>query len=542
MQKVRYGKEARQVLLSGVNGLADVVESTLGPSGHSVILDLESGNPVATKDGVTIAKSIKLDDALANAGAQMLKQASIKTAEEAGDGTTTATVIARELYREASEAEKTLKRYNSVKVQQGMEYAAKKITEYIQHDEVRPIAGIDQLRQIATISANSDGQIGELVASALDSVGSEGAVTIEESKTGETYLDTVEGIQFKSGYKSPYFVTDNDTMTAILDDALIMLVDKKLTNIKELIPALDGVAASTKSLLIVAEDISGEVLSTLILNKVRAGFKVCVVKAPEFGDKRKAALEDIAILTGGTVISPDKGMRLDKFDPEWFGSAKKVTISRDDTTIIGADGDSEKISTRIDEIKAQIDNAKSMYDKEQLQTRLARFAGGVAVMYVGGHTELEMKERKDRVDDALHAAKAAVEEGICVGGGRTLYVASEKAFDEESPSTDSSFNYGVKLVRSACKKPFVAILRNAGWEDSNIEDAVRVLLSKKDGVIDGSSGAVIDDAFEAGIVDPVKVVRLALKNAVSVAGTMLTSEALVVNIPDKKDDEMPVMF
>ena len=544
MQKVRYGKEARQVLLNGVNGLADVVESTLGPSGHSVILDLESGNPVATKDGVTIAKSIKLDDPLENAGAQMLKQASIKTAEEAGDGTTTATVIARELYREASEAEKKLKRYNSVKVQQGMEYAAKKITEYIQHEEVRPIAGIDQLKQIATISANSDGQIGELVASALDSVGSEGAVTIEESKTGETYLDTVEGIQFKNGYKSPYFVTDNDTMTAVLDDTLVMLVDKKLTNIKELIPALDGVAASTKSLLIVAEDISGEVLSTLILNKVRAGFKVCAVKAPEFGDKRKAALEDIAILTGGTVVSPDKGMRLDKFDPEWFGSAKKVTVSRDDTTIIGADGDSEKISTRIDEIKAQIDNAKSMYDKEQLQTRLARFAGGVAVMYVGGHTELEMKERKDRVDDALHAAKAAVEEGICVGGGRTLYVASEKAFEnDQNEVSDASFAYGIDLVRAACKKPFIAILRNAGWEDSNIEYAVKTLLNKKDGVIDGSSGVLIDDAFSAGIVDPVKVVRLALKNAVSVAGTMLTSEALVVNIPDKEqDNDMSVMF
>lgn len=541
MQKVRYGKEARKALLRGVNGLADVVESTLGPSGHSVILDLDPGNPVATKDGVTIAKAVKLNNSLENAGAQMLKQASVKTAEEAGDGTTTATVLARELYREASKAEKSFSGYNSVQVQQGMEYAAKKITEYIQHDEVRPVADIKQLRQIAAISANSDEQIGELVASALDSVGSEGAVTIEESKTGETYLDTVEGIQFKNGYKSPYFVTDNDTMTAVLDDALIMLVDKKLTNIKELVPALDGVAASTKSLLIVAEDISGEVLSTLILNKVRAGFRVCAVKAPEFGDKRKAALEDIAILTGGTVVSPDKGMRLDKFDPEWFGSAKKVTISRDDTTIIGADGDSAKIDARVEEIKAQIDNAKSLYDKEQLQTRLARFAGGVAVMYVGGHTELEMKERKDRVDDALHAAKAAIAEGICIGGGRTLYVASDKAFENEDDPT-TSFGFGVSLVRKACKVPFVAILKNAGWDNDEIEAAVELLDGEKDGVVDVDTKKVIKDAFKAGIVDPVKVVRLALKNAVSVAGTMITSEALVVNIPEKEDSGTPDLF
>lgn len=541
MQKVRYGKEAREALLKGVNGLADVVESTLGPSGHSVILDLDPGNPVATKDGVTIAKAVKLDNPLENAGAQMLKQASVKTAEEAGDGTTTATVLARELYREASKAEKSFSGYNSVQVQQGMEYAAKKITEYIQHDEIRPIADIKQLRQIAAISANSDEQIGELVASALDSVGSEGAVTIEESKTGETYLDTVEGIQFKNGYKSPYFVTDNDTMTAVLDDALIMLVDKKLTNIKELIPALDGVAASTKSLLIVAEDISGEVLSTLILNKVRAGFRVCAVKAPEFGDKRKAALEDIAILTGGTVVSPDKGMRLDKFDPEWFGSAKKVTVSRDDTTIIGADGDSSKIDARVEEIKAQINNAKSLYDKEQLQTRLARFAGGVAVMYVGGHTELEMKERKDRVDDALHAAKAAIAEGVCIGGGRTLYVASDKAFENEDDPT-TSFGFGVSLVRKACKVPFVAILRNAGWSNDEIEVAVELLDGEKDGVVGVDTKMVIKDAFKAGIVDPVKVVRLALKNAVSVAGTMITSEALVVNIPEKEDSGTPDLF
>ena len=541
MQKVRYGKEARKALLKGVNGLADVVESTLGPSGHSVILDLDPGNPVATKDGVTIAKAVKLNNSLENAGAQMLKQASVKTAEEAGDGTTTATVLARELYREASKAEKSFSGYNSVQVQQGMEYAAKKITEYIQHDEVRPIADIKKLRQIAAISANSDEQIGELVASALDSVGSEGAVTIEESKTGETYLDTVEGIQFKNGYKSPYFVTDNDTMTAVLDDALIMLVDKKLTNIKELVPALDGVAASTKSLLIVAEDISGEVLSTLILNKVRAGFRVCAVKAPEFGDKRKAALEDIAILTGGTVVSPDKGMRLDKFDPEWFGSAKKVTVSRDDTIIIGADGDSAKIDARVEEIKAQIDNAKSLYDKEQLQTRLARFAGGVAVMYVGGHTELEMKERKDRVDDALHAAKAAIAEGICIGGGRTLYVASDKAFENEDDPT-TSFGFGVSLVRKACKVPFVAILKNAGWDNDEIEAAVELLDGEKDGVVDVDTKKVIKDAFKAGIVDPVKVVRLALKNAVSVAGTMITSEALVVNIPEKEDSGTPDLF
>lgn len=540
-QKILYGGEAREQLLEGVNALANVVASTLGPSGHNVILDLEPGNPVATKDGVTIAKAVKLDCPVRNAGAQMLKQASIKTAEEAGDGTTTATVLARELFVEAS---KLNPKYNTVDVIRGMEAAVKNITATIRDEVSKPVESIEQLKQIATISANGDTEIGALVSKALDKVGQQGAVTIEESKTGESYLDIVEGIQFDRGYKSPYFVTDNNTMTAVLEDALVLLVDKKLTNIKEMLPVLEGVARSTKSLLIVAEDIDGELLSALVLNKLRAGLKVCAVKAPEFGDKRKDALEDIAVLTGGTVVSPEKGMNLEKFNTEWLGEAEKVTVTRDNTTIIGAKGSEEAINVRLEEIKSLFEKkTNSSYEKEQLQNRLARFAGGVAVMYVGGHTELEMKERKDRVDDALHATKAALEEGVCPGGGKALLYAACIA-DQCDQSENEAFNAGWDIVAAAAKKPFIQILDNAGM---NVRD---------DDWINGSghkdnwtSFNPVEkqwvNMYEAGIIDPTKVVRLALRNAVSVAGTMITSEALVVNVPEKEDSsaaQMPAMY
>ena len=387
-QDILYREAAREVLLSGVNKLADVVASTLGPSGHNVILNLESGIPVATKDGVTVAKSIKLDCPLENTGAQMLKQASIKTAEEAGDGTTTATVLAREIFVEAS---KLGSKYNTVEVRKGMEGAVSSIVSYIKNNISIPVKVLEDLKKIATISANGDSEIGVLVSKALDKVGLDGAVTLEESKTGETYLDVVEGIQFDRGYKSPYFVTDNDTMTAVLEDVLILICNNRLTTVKDMLPVLNAVAQSTKSLLIIAEDIDGELLSTLVLNKVRAGLKVCAVKAPEFGDRRKETLEDIAILTGGTVISTEKGMNIEKFNSEWLGEAKKVTVNRDKTTIIGAKGSQEAVDARITNIVNQIDKTQSPYDKEQLQARLARLAGGVAVMYVGGHTELEMK-------------------------------------------------------------------------------------------------------------------------------------------------------
>lgn len=531
-QKISYGADARTKLKKGVDALAEVVGSTLGPSGHSVVLDLNPGNPIATKDGVTVAKAIKADDPEENAGIQMLKQASMQTADEAGDGTTTATVLAATMYDYGLDSIEENKAYNSVEVKKGMESALSDVVDFIKDGISKPVTDKSQLYQIATISANGDKEIGQLVGRALDEAGLDGAVTVEESKTGETYLDVVEGIQFNQGYKSPYLVTDNETMTAVLEDVLIVFADQKLNEIKPLIPMLNAVAAHNKSLLLIAEDIGGEVISTLVVNKIRAGLKVVAVKAPEFGDRRKAALEDMAILTGGTVVSPDKGMRIDKFQEEWFGTAKKVTVSRDTTTIIGAEGDADAITERIDEIKSQIDLANSTYDKEQLQARLARFAGGIAVMYVGGHTEVEMKEKKDRVDDALHATRAALEEGICPGGGRALQVAAKTVAAWEKGNMSRDFAFGRQVVLETCLVPFRKILANAGIENiAEIENKVKGLLPWSSYNISSNNYV---DMLEAGIIDPTKVIRLALKNAVSVASTMLTSEALVVNVPDKK--------
>ena len=538
-QEILYREAAREVLLSGVNKLADVVASTLGPSGHNVILNLESGIPVATKDGVTVAKSIKLDCPLENTGAQMLKQASIKTAEEAGDGTTTATVLAREIFVEAS---KLGSKYNTVEVRKGMEGAVSSIVSYIKNNISIPVKVLEDLKKIATISANGDSEIGVLVSKALDKVGLDGAVTLEESKTGETYLDVVEGIQFDRGYKSPYFVTDNDTMTAVLEDVLILICNNRLTTVKDMLPVLNAVAQSTKSLLIIAEDIDGELLSTLVLNKVRAGLKVCAVKAPEFGDRRKETLEDIAILTGGTVISTEKGMNIEKFNSEWLGEAKKVTVNRDKTTIIGAKGSQEAVDARITNIVNQIDKTQSPYDKEQLQARLARLAGGVAVMYVGGHTELEMKERKDRVDDALHATRAALEEGICPGGGRALIAAAQALQTQENKEkVTEDYKAGWNIVVEACYKPFKQILENAGV--GNVESWKNAVI----GMENVWESYIPDQGrvhmAEVGVVDPTKVIRLALKNAVSVAGTMITSEAGVVNISEPEDKStVPGMY
>lgn len=533
-QVIHTGGDARKALLCGVKKLSNVVASTLGPSGHSVILDLDPGNPIATKDGVTVAKAISLPDHIENAGAQMLKQASIKTAEEAGDGTTTATVLASNIYSKVVDTVELYDNSRNIEIKQGMEAAAADVTRYIQDNISRHVSGITNLKQVATISANGDEEIGKLVSRALDSVGLDGAVTLEESKTGETYLDIVEGIQFDRGYKSPYFVTDNDIMTAVLEDVVILITDKKLTTIKEMLPVLEGVSQSTKSLLIIAEDIDGELLSALVLNKLRAGLKVCAVKAPEFGERRKETLEDIATLTGGTVISPEKGMNLEKFDSDWLGTAKKVTVDRDKTTIVGASGNQEEIDKRIEEVGHQIESTTSSYDKEQLQNRLARLAGGVAVMYVGGHTELEMKERKDRVDDALHATRAALEEGICPGGGRALLAASLK-LKKDRDEVRKPFELGYDTVLEACKEPFMRILNNAGMDKALVENLVSTASLKGDWESFIPQAGIWEDMYAEGIVDPTKVIRLALKNAVSVAGTMATSEALVVNIPDKKE-------
>lgn len=530
-QKIILGQEVRDKLLEGAKLLADVVTSTLGPSGHSVILDLDQNNPISTKDGVTVAKAVQSDDPIVNTGVQMVKQASTKTGDEAGDGTTTATLLTYSILKHGAVKEG----YNSVEVKKGIDAAVQDITNYIKDNISKPVTGVEQLKQVATISANGDEEVGKLVSKALDKVGTEGAVTVEESKTGESYLDIVEGIQFDRGFKSPYFSTDENTMTAVLRDTLILLVDKRLDSVKELLPALDYVLQAEKSLLIIAEDYGTEVLSTLILNKARTGFRVCAVKAPEFGDRRKEVLADIATLTGGQVVSQEKGMKLEKFDLSWFGQADKVTVSRDKTTIIGAKGSQEAIEERISNIQNLIENAQSLYDKEQYQARLARMSGGVAIIFVGGHTELELKERKDRVDDALRATKAALEEGVCPGGGIALAKASHNIL-YKGPVNSEDFWTGYHAVQNACFEPFGQILKNVGYgETCPIPDVSEV--EDKPWTGWDIKTKSWQDMYELGIIDPTKVIRLALKNAASVAGTMLTSEAMVVNVPDKDEQK-----
>lgn len=536
-QKKILGQDVRDKLLEGAELLANVVTSTLGPSGHSVILDLnQGGNPISTKDGVTVAKAVQSDDPVVNVGVQMVKQASIKTGDEAGDGTTTATLLTYSILKHGL----TKTGYNSVEVKKGIDAAVEDITNYIKSNISKPVAGTEQLKQVATISANGDEEVGKLVSKALDKVGTEGAVTVEESKTGESYLEIVEGIQFDRGFKSPYFSTDDNTMTAVLRDTLILIIDRRLDSVKELLPALDYALQSEKSLLIIAEDYGTEVLSTLIINKARTGFRVCAVKAPEFGDRRKDVLQDIATLTGGCVVSQEKGMKLEKFETSWFGKADKVTVSRDKTTIIGAKGSQESIEERIGNIQSLIENAQSIYDKEQLQARLARMVGGVAIIFVGGHTEVELKERKDRVDDALRATKAALEEGVCPGGGIALARSATALLQSKLASVDltSDFWSGYNSVIQASVEPFMHILDNIGYSLDRVNQLC-LDLGLQSEVWTGWDIRTESwqDMYELGIIDPTKVIRLALKNAASVAGTMLTSEALVVNIPDKDEQK-----
>ena len=459
-KQIIFSEDARYKLADGVNKLANAVTATLGPSGRNVIIQQDMGNPVSTKDGVTVAKAIELEDAVENLGAQIVKQASIKTAEQAGDGTTTSTLLAQSLLSNGLELLSAGS--NAVEVKRGIDKATKEVVEYLIRNYSKEITDEEQLKQVATISANNDTEIGELISTAMDKVGRDGVVTIEESKTGETYLETVEGMQFNRGYKSPYFVTDNNSMTAVLRDPFILITDKRLASVKELLPILEAVSQQNKSLLVIADDIDGEALSTMVVNKMRGILPVVAVKAPEFGDRKKAMLEDIATLTGGQVISSEKGMKLDKFQPEWLGRANKVTVSKDNTTIIDAKGSEEAIVQRVEEIKNQIDETVSPYEKEKLQERLAAFIGGVAIIYVGGHTEVEIKEKKDRVDDALHATKAALEEGILPGGGVALLNAAMHLTDTR-PNKDLSDDQsaGYDIVTAAIENPFMKILQNA---------------------------------------------------------------------------------
>jgi len=531
-KKITFSKEARNKLAEGVDKLANAVTATLGPSGRNVIIEQDMGNPVSTKDGVTVAKSIELKDKVENLGAQIVKQASIKTAEQAGDGTTTSTLLAQSILFDG--IERMSADTNVVDVKRGIEKAVKDVVKFLD-EQSQEITDEEQLKQIATISANNDTEVGELISTAMDKVGQDGVVTIEESKTGETYLETVEGMQFNRGYKSPYFVTDNNTMTAVLQNPLILITDKRLTTVKELLPILEGASQQSKSLLVIADDIDGEALSTMVVNKMRGILPVVAVKAPEFGDRKKAMLEDIATLTGGTVISTEKGMRLDKFQAEWLGKANKVTVGKEATTIIDAQGTEEAITNRIEEIKTQIDDTTSPYEKEKLQERLAKFMGGIAVVHVGGMTEVEMKEKKDRVEDALHATKAALEEGVLPGGGIGLLNASTLLV-EQIGDLDGDKQVGYDIVISALERPFYKILENAGYTKDEIGD-IELRIKEDQSFWFGYNPREQDyfDMFKEGIIDPTKVTRLALENAASVAGTLMITEAVVSKGKEKKN-------
>ena len=534
-KKITFSKEARNRLAQGVDQLANAVTSTLGPSGRNVIIEQDMGNPVSTKDGVTVAKSITLKGKVENLGAQIVKQAAIKTADYAGDGTTTSTLLAQEILKEG--LSKMDDGSNAVDIKRGIDKASKGIVDLL-YENSKDITDEEQIKQIATISANNDKEVGELISTAMDKVGRDGVVTIEESKTGETYLETVEGMQFGRGYKSPYFVTDNNSMTSILKDPFILIVDKRLNQVKELLPILEAVSQQNKSLLIIAEDIDGEALSTLVVNKMRGILACAAVKAPDFGDRRKAILEDIAVLTGGQVVSTEKGMRLDKFDSAWLGKANKATVSKDTTTIIDAKGSEESITERVDQIKTMIDESNSPFEKENLQNRLAKFIGGVAIVHVGGHTEIEMKEKKDRVEDALHATKAALEEGILPGGGIALLNAANKLLGKLGDVTNKDELKGYHIVINACERPFFKILENAGISDSNTK-SIESKIREEDTLWGGYNPRISKhvNMFDDGIIDPTKVTRLALENAASVAGTLLITEAVVSKGKEKENQQ-----
>lgn len=536
---LKFGNEARLSILSGIEKLSNAVTSTLGPNGRNVLIEKDMGALVSTKDGVTVARSIKLKDKYEDMGAQIIKQAAIKTAEEAGDGTTTSTLLAKELYKRGIQALAHEGR-NAVEIKRGMDEAVKHVVEYCRTNAVN-ISKQEELEQVATVSANNDSEVGKLIVTAMDSVGRDGVITIEESKTGETYLETVEGMQFSRGYKSPFFVTDNTNMTATLSDPYILITDKRLSSIKDLLPILETISTQNKSLLIIADDIDGEALSTLVVNKVRGILNVVAVRAPEFGDRKKLVMEDIATLTGGQVVSTEKGMRLDKFDTTWLGKARKVTVDKDNTTIVDGRGSEEAITTRVEELKAQIDNSTSAFEKEQLQERLGRLAGGVAIIHVGGLTEIEMKERKDRIEDALHATRAALEEGILPGGGVALLRASAYLLTDIMSSMTNVQNEnsdrmkGYEIVMEAIKMPFEQIMINAGANQLDVYSRTLKIFNNMNWWL-GFNPRSNDyaDLLEAGILDPTKVTRLALENAASVAGTLLTTECAVTFVEDDK--------
>jgi chaperonin GroEL len=535
-KQVIHGEESRAAILRGVNQLADAVKITLGPKGRNVVLDKKFGSPTITKDGVTVAKEIELKDSLENMGAQMVREVASKTSDIAGDGTTTATVLAQAIFREGVKT--VAAGANPMALKRGIDKAVKRATDEIVR-LAKPVKG-DMIAQVGTISANGDRTIGELIAEAMAQVGKDGVITVEESRTMETALEVVEGMQFDRGYLSPYFVTDPERMEAVLDSPYILINEKKISSMKDLLPLLEQVAKMGKPLLIIAEDVEGEALATLVVNKLRGTLNVAAVKAPGFGDRRKAMLEDIAILTGGKVISDDLGIKLESVQVSDLGRAKKVTIDKDNTTIVEGAGKDSDISGRVKTLKAQIEDSTSDYDREKMQERLAKLVGGVAVIRVGAATETELKEKKARVEDAMHATRAAVEEGIVPGGGVALVRAAkalEKFRANEEGEGDADEQIGVTIVRRALEEPLRQIVSNAGKEGAVIVEKVRE--NKKDSYGFNAATETFEDLVESGVIDPAKVTRSALQNAASIAGLMLTTEALVSELPD--DDKAPAM-
>ena len=533
-KKIQFDIEAREGLKKGVDALANAVKVTLGPKGRNVIIGKSFGGPQVTKDGVTVAKEIELEDALQNMGAQMVKEVASKTNDLAGDGTTTATILAQAIVNEG--LKNVTAGANPMDLKRGVDKAVKSVVEFLNKSAQTVGNSSEKIKQIASISANNDNAIGELITQAFEKVGKEGVITVEEAKGTDTYVDVVEGMQFDRGYLSPYFVTNSEKMEADLENPHILLYDKKISAMKELLPVLELVSQSGKPLLIIAEDIEGEALATIVVNKIRGALKVAAVKAPGFGDRRKAMLEDIAILTGGTVISEERGYKLESATIDYLGTAEKVNIDKDNTTVVSGAGKKADIDGRVNQIKKQIENTTSEYDKEKLQERLAKLSGGVAILYVGAATEVEMKEKKDRVDDALHATRAAVQEGIVAGGG-TAFLRAIESLDKLDLGNEDQ-NTGVLIVKTALEAPIRTIVENSGGEGSVVIQKI------KEGKGDYGYNAATDSfesMFKAGIIDPTKVSRLALENAASIAGLLITTECVVVDEPEPEAPAAPPM-
>ncbi len=525
-KEIIFDLEARDKLKRGVDILANAVKVTLGPKGRNVIIDKKFGAPTVTKDGVSVAKEIELKDPIENMGAQLVKEVASKTADDAGDGTTTATVLTQSIFQHG--IKNVAAGANPMDLKRGIDKAVTAVVEHLKKQS-KTISSSNEIAQVGTISANNDREIGQMIADAMDKVGKDGVITVEEAKGTETEVKTVEGMQFDRGYLSPYFVTNAEKMVAELDSPYILIYDKKISSMKELLPVLEQVAQTGKPLVIISEDVDGEALATLVVNKIRGALKIAAVKAPGFGDRRKAMLEDIAILTGGTVISEERGYKLESATLEYLGTAEKVTIDKDNTTIVNGAGAEEDIKARVNQIKAQVEATTSDYDKEKLQERLAKLSGGVAILYIGAATEVEMKEKKDRVDDALHATRAAVQEGVVAGGGIALIRAIEALSNVQTENEDQAT--GVNIIRLAVESPLRTIVSNAGGEPSIVIQKIR---EGKDDYGYNAREDKYENMFAAGVIDPTKVTRLALENAASIAGLLLTTECVVADEPEEE--------